>query len=798
MKCFFHRVESGWLFFVLCFIFLFSFQKKGCADEYDTLRIKWRDYQLGGNYNPTDSDITYRLDSLVNKANNFWATMDKTGGRTYLWSEYPDGGNTSSSDITNTYSCLKTMAQAYAMNGSSLKDNPTLRIEIINGLDWLYSNWYNENKTQFGNWWDWDIGTTKILTDITAILYDDLSSSQINNYMNAIAHFIPASEGTAANRIDTAQATALRGILMKTSSTVAGARDSLSVVFDYVTTSDGFYSDGSFIQHTNIAYTNSYGTDLINGVVDIVYLLQGSSWEVTDTDKSNIYKWIYDSYEPTLYKGASMDMLRGRAISRDTSSDHREGALNIATIIKFAQVAPPADAVNFKGMVKRWINEDTSLNFFYASPIYYVPKAREILNDSQLISKPDLVAHYEYNNMDRSVHLTSGFAFGVSKSSKRIARYELTNGENHKGWYTGDGQTYLYNNDLAQFADDFWPTVNYYRLPGTTVDTRPRSIGNYQEGDGEGCPPNAWSGGTTLGASGVSGMDLMAYGSTLVAKKSWFMFDDEIVAFGAGITSTDNRTIETIVEQRKLNEPGNNVLTVNGVLKPTSLGWSEAMNGVSWVHLASTVTGSDIGYYFPGGASVKGLRQAQSGTWSEINDRGAIDVRTRNYLTLWFDHGLNPSNAAYIYVLLPNKTLEQVRNYVANPNIRVVENSSQAQCVIETTLNIVAANFWADAKKTVDIITSDKKASIIIKEVPGISLEVAVTDPTMENTGLINVELNRMGGSTLSSDPGVTVTQVSPTIKFQVNVNGSQGKIFMAKFNLTPIPPSPPKHLRTK
>ena len=26
-------------------------------------------------------------------------------------------------------------------------------------------------------------------------------------------------------------------------------------------------------------------------------------------------------------------------------------------------------------------------------------------------------------------------------------------------WYTGDGMTYLYDNDLAQYSDSFWPTV---------------------------------------------------------------------------------------------------------------------------------------------------------------------------------------------------------------------------------------------------------------------------------------------------------------------------------------------------
>mgnify|MGYP002243006122 FL=1 len=32
---------------------------------------------------------------------------------------------------------------------------------------------------------------------------------------------------------------------------------------------------------------------------------------------------------------------------------------------------------------------------------------------------------------------------------------------------------YLYNEDDVQFGKSYWPTVDPYRLPGTTVDTVP-------------------------------------------------------------------------------------------------------------------------------------------------------------------------------------------------------------------------------------------------------------------------------------------------------------------------------------
>ena len=73
--------------------------------------------------------------------------------------------------------------------------------------------------------------------------------------------------------------------------------------------------------------------------------------------------------------------------------------------------------------------------------------------------------------MDRMTYFNKDFdfSFGLSMSSSRIKRYETMNNENLQGWHTGDGMLYLYNDDLNQFNQDFWATVDPYRLPGITM-----------------------------------------------------------------------------------------------------------------------------------------------------------------------------------------------------------------------------------------------------------------------------------------------------------------------------------------
>lgn len=197
--------------------------------------------------------------------------------------------------------------------------------------------------------------------------------------------------------------------------------------------------------------------------------------------------------------------------------------------------------------------------------------------------------------------------------------------------------------------------------------------------------------------------------------------------------------------------------------------------------------GSDIGYYFPGTASIAGLRESRSGTWKQINTGGNTDQVTNSYLSLAFNHGKSPANASYAYVVLPGKDAAATAIYAANPAIQILENSADTHAVMDTSLHAVGANFWSDVTKTVyandePLLTSDRKASVTMLETNG-EIHIGISDPTKANTGTIQVEINRSAAGVVSLDPGITVTQFSPTIKMVVQTNGAFGKTFAAKFS---------------
>ncbi|MCZ8520467.1 DNRLRE domain-containing protein [Paenibacillus mucilaginosus] len=795
------KVWTGWL--VLCMFFTslpLGGSSAAAADEYDALRGKWKALLTGEpGYNQADPDIAAQIGTVTEQAQTYWNTLNKTAGRTALWSDLSDWSQ--SAAITSSYSRLKSMAAAYATGGSSLEGNAGLAADIVSALDWMYANAYNETKSETGNWWDWEIGAPLLLGDMMVLMYDSLSAAQKTNYFKAIDKFCPdptkrtntpTLTETGANRLDKALIVALRGVVGQSAAKLAQGRDAMSQTFLYVKDGDGFYVDGSFVQHSDIAYTGSYGLVMLGDLAKLLYLLQGSTWKVTDPNLANVYRWVGEAYRPMIYQGAMMDSVRGRAISRQESQDHTAGRSAVVSIVRLAEGAPADRAQEFRSLAKAWIQSDrTFANYYGNMAIYDIVRIKALLGNSSILPAAPLVYSHVFAGMDRYVHHGPGFAFGLSLFSTRISAFEYINGENSKGWYTGAGMTSLYNEDQEQYSGNYWPTVHMFRLPGTTTDGyAPAAPVNSKHYLGT----KSWAGGSSLlDAYGAAGLDFSmsaVTGSSLAGKKSWFFFGDRIAALGAGITAADGRKVETIIDNRKLVSSGS-ALTVNGTAKPAAAGWSEAMTGVQWAHLASPAAGSGIGYFFPGGAAVQGLREQRSGSWSLINSGQSTSAVTNTFASLAFNHGTNPSNASYAYVVLPNRDAAATSAYASNPSVQVLSNTTSVQAVRDTAAKAVGANFWSDAPATVNMdgsawITSDKKASVTTAE-SGKELNIAVSDPTQANTGEIHIEIGRSAAGVISADPLVTVTRLSPTVQFTVKPGGTLGRSLLVKLSLPAV-----------
>jgi hyaluronate lyase len=676
-----------------------------------------------------------------------------------LWTDL--ASTTVSAQISSTYGRLRAMALAWATPGQALYQDPGLLADTVGGLDWMDAHRYSSRSSEYDNWWDWEIGTPANLDDIAILLYDQFSADQLPRYMAAVERFdsnpaimIVNTVSTGANRTDKCKIALLRGVLLKDAAKVSLAVNDLSPVFAYVTSGDGFYVDGSFIQHTRHPYNGSYGLVLLSDIADLLYLLAGSPWDVTDPGRANLMRWVNDSFAPLIYQGAMMDMVRGRAISRSGSPDHAIGHSTIAALLRITQFALPDDSASLQSNLKRWLQDDSSRDYASNLPLDLIGTARQILDDDS-ISPADLPsASRVYASMDRALHLRPAWAAGIAMHSTRIYNYESINNENLKAWHTGDGMTYFYNADLTQFSDAFWPTVDAQRLPGTTVIAGSTARQSQLGGS------NA-AGGVSLDGYSAVMMQLSPDGRQLSAKKSWFLFDQELVAVGTDIRSTAaGKTVETIIENRRLTPDAAFTADPNG----------------AWANLASAAPGANIGYYFPDGAPWQQLNEQRSGAWRDINAGGSTNTLTAQYQTLWFDHGVTPAGAAYSYVLLPGMSADDTAGYAAAPGVQIVQNDATAQAVVHAALGIQAVNFWAPAQSVAGI-GSDSVASVLVHQAGGI-INVAIGDPTQANGGVVHLEIATPASAVISLDDGMTVDQMTPTVRLTVNVKGARGKSF--------------------
>ncbi|MFF4835082.1 polysaccharide lyase 8 family protein [Streptomyces sp. NPDC001315] len=695
-------------------------------DAFDALRNRWRTMMTGGDLDAGDPAFTERVAGIDAAAEARWRTFDASAGRGALWPDLPLT-DPKTGNFNKAYGALRTLALAWDTPGTSRYHDESAARLLVDALEFLYANAYNETlERQGSNWYWWEIGTPRSLVDTCTLLYDRIPADRLTAWLRPVDRWCPDPDRrisnatiteTGANRTDKAVIVAVRGLLGKDAHKLELARDGMSDVAGGGRYSllaytegpgDGFYPDGSFIQHECYPYTGAYGSTYLSGVAQLVALFAGSPWQSTDPDLRNVYDIVDRAFVPVVLDGHMMDALRGRGISRQSSGAEYVGREVTETVLLLAQGAPEAYTARWRPLLKGWLTRQTYQPILRGISLPSIRRAKEILDDPAVPVGKRTVGTYVFADMDRIVHRRPDWSYAIALSSRRVGAVESINQENLHGWYTGDGMTYLYTaDDQAHWGDHFWPTVDSYRLPGTTVDTRVREdlphSQNYR-------PPADWAGGAVLdGAFAAAGLDLVPDGVSLRAKKSWFLLDDAVIALGAGITSSDGRTIETVVENRNTHDAH-----------------APFAQGERWAHLEGTA-----GYAVLDGGELRLRREERTGAWFDI-DQGATTSgdttpRTRHYTTLWFDHGADPQNARYAYAVLPRASAARTEGYAADPQIEILANSARAQAIRCGRLHLIAANFWQAAD--VAALTADGPCSVLLRR-DGARLRLAVSDPS--------------------------------------------------------------------
>ncbi len=794
-------------------------------DAFDALRTKFTDMAVGGDYDPDSPALQPMLDSINDTAQLYWDKMNKSpvsnaikghyrdandqeipgldASQDYIFEEYPLGRRRPSStvyinanSIHFTFQYLRAMATAYATEGTDLYHNQEMLADIKSAIKFVYENHFNPGITRYGNWFSWQLGGPIYLGETLMLLYDELTEQEITDYSTAMIHFLGKAAFTGANATWASRVRMYTGILLKDNDWLTYVQNYMPGVLKYSTQLDGYYLDGTFIQHDTITYNGGYGLMALTDSAFILHMLAGSQWALPEENTDIVYKWVYDSYEPFVYRGLAMDAFRGREITRYDTTQPRGGLIIANAILMLAASAPEGIANDFRSMVKTWFYDNDlmidEMNNGADTPWYKFPldtavKVNNIVNDPTINSRDLSAKNFQMNAGARAIHWRGTWTYTVAMTSKRISNCEIGD-SNARGWYTGLGMTHLYNNDLGRYEGVNKATIDWYRLPGTT-SAYGRSVSSQTKNQ------KSFVGGTTLTAPnsqfGATGMDLVISPNNLKMKKSWFQFDDEIVALGSDISGTG--TIETTLENYMLDEDNRN-FSINGKRQTMAMdGVVADYSDVKTLHIEGNVPGSDIGFYLPSGTDLKAKSENRTGKWSDLGEYNTDDTeQNADFFTIWIPHGQNATNADYAYVLLPGKSVAETSSYASGSDIEILRQDSSAHIVRERTLGLVGANFWNDGNNRIELpgspnfVTVDRAASVMVREDDN-RLDISVADSTQENDGFINVEINRAARGVLALADGMEVLETSPSIKLRINVNKSAGKPFEASFSYEPV-----------
>lgn len=725
--------------------------------NYEKLKNTWLDVNYGyDKYDESNPDMKKKFEATENEAKKLLSEMKTESGRTYLWESSKDI-DTKSADMTRTYRNIEKIAEAMNHPKTTLKNDENKK-KLKDALEWLHKNAYGKDpdkkvadlKTNFSksapqkntnlNWWDYEIGTPKSLTNTLILLNGDISSDEKKKYTAPIKTFAPKSDeilssvgkaepAKGGNLVDIAKVKLLESIIEEDKDMTKNSIDSFNKVFTYVQSNstgkerNGFYKDGSYIDHQDVPYTGAYGVVLLEGISQMMPMIKETPFKETSQNDTILKSWIDDGFMPLIYKGEMMDLSRGRAISRENETSHSASVTVMKSLLRLSDAMDESTKAKYKKIVKTSVKSDSSYKQNdYLSSYSDISKMKALMEDSTL-STNDLTQQLKiYNDMDRVTYHNKGldFAFGLSMTSKNVARYESINNENLKGWHTGAGMSYLYNSDVKHYRDNFWATADMKRLAGTTTldNEEPKENKNSDK---------TFVGGTKFDDQHASiGMEFENQDKTLTAKKSYFILNDKIVFLGTGIKNTDSSMNPvTTIENRKAN--GYTLYTDD---KQTTNSDNQETNSV---FLESTDTKKNIGYHFLNKSKINVKKESHTGKWSEINKSQKTEDKKDEYYEVTQKH--SNSDNKYGYVLYPSLSKDVFKSKASQ--VTVVKQDDDFH-VVKDNESVWAGVNYSDSAKTFEIngtkVEVKAKGMFILKKKDDKTYECSFYNPESTNT----------------------------------------------------------------
>jgi hypothetical protein len=615
---------------------------------------------------------------------------------------------------------LVRMAKAYADPASSLVGSASLRDGILKAYDAFVSL-----DPRSDNWYFNEIATPQLLAQTILLVEPQLGATRVTSGLGIVARSyqprsVNSGTNTGANRIDRAYASLIRGVVTRSASLTS---ESFLAVGDtiVVTPAEGIQVDGSYYQHGPQLSSASYGVTFTRLASDVAVLGAGTSFAMPQGKVQTMADFLLDGQQ-WLIRGTTLEWTAmGRSHTR---AGVRNNGLNMIEPVRDALAMGADRRAELLAMEQRLVAARSSGR---ADPALALVGSRHFW-------RSDITTHH------RPDYYTS-----VKISSTRTLQPESGNGEGLQNLHLADGVTLIMQR--GDEYDGIFPVWDWRRLPGTTTEQTAYSLK----------PASDWGvAGTSSFAGGVSdgmhSLTVFDYDRRGVgAHKSWFFFDDEFVALGAGIDAPA--------------ATGEVITTLNQTFRKGTTSWG-ATTGQTGTLTTGTLSRSDlawavhdgIGYVFPTASSATIRSVSQSGSWSAINSSQSSAPVSADVFSLQVNHGRTPRDAGYAYVVLPGSTAVETAAYAADPGIRILSNTRTLQAVRHDGLGLTQAAFFAPGTLAAGgglSLAVDKPAAVMLQETTT-GLRLSAANPAAVATTL-RVDVRREGADAAADFARVTL-----------------------------------------
>lgn len=600
---------------------------------------------------------------------------------------------------------LKSVVVSYTTEGSEYYEKE----EIYDAIVKMLTYWQSANPLS-ENWYMQQIGCPQRMGVMLLLLRSGkkplpftLETNLINRMRDLGGDPVRkdgVSQGIGANKIDVATHWVYRGCLNREQGVLEKGITQVYYPITF-TTEEGLQHDYSYQQHGAQLYIGGYGNVILQGVCNVAIPLIGTPYALSQEKFNTLSDFARKTYLAVIRGKNFLYNVSGRSLSRPNSL----GQSGFASLAAQLAILDPENAEEYLA-------------------------AKDRLEETQPASYKVPARNTTFWRSDYVLHQRQGFTADIRMVSTRTLRNENGNNENIKGYFLSDGAM-----DIAVDGDeyvDIFPVWDWARIPGTTtpaLTTIPRPTAWGTSGS------STFAGGVSDGVYGVTAYHMYDNTATVntEAKKSWFLFDNEIVCLGAGIKSTSTMTVSTTLNQSLLSGDVT-IIRKNGdneVLSKGSHSYTDA-NQLAWV------LHNKVGYYFPEGGNVNLTNNQQSGSWKSINTPQSADIVYKDVFKLWLNHELKPVNKDYAYVIVPNVNTPALVEGYDTDNIEIIVNNEVLQAVRNKALDMIGIVFYIPSEFTYgDIsIEATEPCALIIKNIEKEEVSVSVADPSCSLTSL--------------------------------------------------------------